>query len=82
MMRLAVRADRPIFLPAPFCCRLAKAGPTSRSMERTLAAAQPWRSVTLARATPWAECSPVASPTRISARAVSSSNCDCRADRS
>ena len=47
-------------------------------MERTLAAAQPGRSVTLARAEPWAECRPVASLTSISARAVSSSNCPCR----
>ena len=49
-------------------------------MERTLAAAQPGRSVTLARADPWAECSPVASLTRASARAVSSSNWPCRAE--
>ncbi len=47
-------------------------------MERTLAAAQPGRSVTLARAVPWAEWSPVASLTSDSACAVSSSNWPCR----
>ena len=43
-------------------------------MERTLADAQSGRSVTLARADPWAEWRPVAALTSVSAWAVSSSN--------
>ena len=43
-------------------------------------AAQPGRSVTLARADPCRECRPVASLTRVSARAVRSSNWPWRAD--
>ncbi len=48
-------------------------------MERTLAAAQPGRSVTLARADPCAERRPVAALTSASARSVNSSNWPCSA---
>ena len=58
----------------------ASAGPTRRSMERTLAAAQPGRSVTLARAAPCARVQPGRLGDEVSACAVSSSNCACSAE--
>src|ERR1700727_2749108 len=47
MKRPAARVDLPAFLRAPLSWILARAGPTSRSMERTLATAHSGRSVTL-----------------------------------
>src|SRR6516165_3175125 len=76
MVRPTASAGAEILAPRR-CCNSLSAGPTSRSMERTFAAAQPGRSVTFARACPCAECHPVAALTSSSARAVSSSNCAC-----
>src|SRR5580693_9186864 len=78
MLRPITSDGPPSFAPR-FSASWPSAGPTNRSIERTFWAAQPGRSVTFARASPCALRRPVASVTRCSARAVSSSNCDWRA---